>query len=133
MEIHPENIQQQRQHQDVGVGWEKVPVAYLQRSSPTLQPNGEQGTVQPNGDLGSRCLRHQNTFVNHLDCKMDSAPTRWLFDAQLILEQMSSRDTSTERRLLTRLLEHEEQDSVLEQALPQDAQAAQALLDSLLE
>ena len=46
---------------------------------------------------------------------------------------MSSRDTSTERRLLTRLLEHEEQDSVLEQALPQDAQAAQALLDSLLE
>ena len=46
---------------------------------------------------------------------------------------MPSRDTSTERRLLTRLLEHEEQDSVLEQALPQDAQAAQALLDSLLE
>ena len=48
------------------------------------------------------------------------------FKAQLILVHMSSRDTSTERRLLTRLLDHEEQDSVLEQALPQDAQAAQA-------
>ena len=50
---------------------------------------------------------------------------------QLILEQMSSRETSTERRLLKRMLEHEEQanthaqallESLLEQAEPQDAE-----------
>jgi len=66
------------------------------------------------------------------------------FKASLILEQMPSRARRTHKAredLLARLLALEEQDSVLEQALPQedswaniqDAQAAQALLDSLFK